>query len=210
MTLYEKSSTEMNFTKKNKRLQKLLFSFIKSTKIKQPEFCQHCDFWVIHSLRKNHLTCKHILHYWNTSNELMIPSILHTQQTKSWNLARSSIDLSNTQKFLNNIRISSWNFQIYLLFLWFRELVKLIDLIKIFLIFLHMKHVILDALSISSMLNTFKISKSLFEPKWSKIFIIKFKHEKLPAWRALHQFYVWTILLKLHTRQESVQSFHIS
>ena len=185
-------------------------TFTKSTKTKQSGFCQHCDFWVIHSLRKNHLTCKHILHYWNTLNELTISSILHTQQTKSWNSARSLIDLSNTQKSLNNIRISSQNFQIYLLFLWFEELVKLIDLIKIFLIFLHMKHVILDALSISSMLNTFKIFKSLFKLKWSKIFIIEFKHEKLSAWRTLHQFYVWTILLKLHTRQESVQSFHIS
>ena len=141
---------------------------------------------------------------------MTIPSILHTQQTKSWKSARNLIHLSNTQKLLNNIEISSQNFQIYLLFLWSEELVKLIDLIKIFLIFLCMKCVILDALLIPSMPNTFKIFKSSFELKWSKISIIEFKHEKLPAWRASHQSYMWTILLKLHTRQESVQSFHIS
>ena len=70
-------------------------------------------------------------------------------------------------------------------FLWFKKSVKLIDLIKIFLICLHMKLMMLDALSISSILNIFEIFKLLFEFKWSKIFIIKCKHEKLSAQRTI-------------------------
>ena len=70
-------------------------------------------------------------------------------------------------------------------FLWFRKSVKLIDLIKIFLICLHMKLMMLDALSISSILNIFEIFKLSFEFKWSKIFIIKCKHEKLSVQKAI-------------------------
>ena len=70
-------------------------------------------------------------------------------------------------------------------FLWFRESVKLIDLIKIFLICFHMKLMMLDALSISSILNIFKIFKLSFKFKWSKIFIIKCKHEKLSAQKTI-------------------------
>ena len=116
MTLYEKLSIEMNFTEKNKRLCKLQFLFIKSTKINQIEICQHCDFWVIHSLRRDHSIYKHILHHWKTLNDLVISSFSHIQKTKSYNSARSLINLSIIQKLLKNIRISSQNFQIYLLF----------------------------------------------------------------------------------------------
>ena len=70
-------------------------------------------------------------------------------------------------------------------FLWFRESVKLIGLVKIFLICLCMKLMMLDALLIPSILNISEIFKLSFELKWSKIFIIKCKHEKLPAQRAI-------------------------
>ena len=116
MTLYEKLSIEMNFTEKNKKLCKLQFLFIKSIKTNQIEICKHCGFWVIHSLRKDHLIYKHILHYWKTSNDLVISSFSHIQKIKSYNSARSLINLSIIQKSLKNIRISSQNFQIYLLF----------------------------------------------------------------------------------------------
>ena len=116
MTLYERLFIKMNFTKKNKRLCKFQFLFIKSIKINQIEICQHCDFWVIHSLRRNHSIYKHILHHWKTLNDLAIPPFSHIQKTKSYNLARSLINLSIIQKSLKNIRISSQNFQIYLLF----------------------------------------------------------------------------------------------
>ena len=70
-------------------------------------------------------------------------------------------------------------------FLWFRESVKLIDLIKIFLICFCMKFMMLDTLLISSILNISEIFKLLFKFKWNKIFIIKCKHEKLSAQRAI-------------------------
>ena len=116
MTLYERLSIEMNFTEKNERLRKLQPLFIKSTKINQIEICQHCDFWVIHSLRRDHSIYKHILHHWKTLNDLAISSFSHIQKTKSYNSARNLINLSIIQKFLKNIRISLQNFQIYLLF----------------------------------------------------------------------------------------------
>ena len=79
------------------------------------------------------------------------------------------------QEYQNFItKFSNW-----FVFLWFRESVKLIDLIKIFLICLHMKLMMLNALLISSILNIFEIFKLSFKLKWSKIFIIKCKHEKL-------------------------------
>ena len=177
--MYEKLFIKMNFTEKNKKLHKLQFLFIESIKINWIEICQHCDFWMIHFLRRNHLIYKHILQYWKFLNDLTMSSFLHIQQKTLYNLTRSLINLSNIQKSFKNIEISSQNFQIYLLFLWFEELIKLINLIKVFFLCLCMKYMMLNALLIFNMQNTFEIFKLLFESKWSKIFIDECKHEKL-------------------------------